>query len=123
MDDILTNAKNIQTLINLIEEEIEKLEDASIMKANGIANYDRELAITILKIRNGMIKSMIDESGNPVSIDNLPATLIIPVAKGICYKVSLDKEAWENEYKSIITKIDARKAQLNGYQSINKVIQ
>lgn len=123
MDDILTNARKIETLINLIEEEIEKLDDASTMKANGIANYDRELAITILKLRNGMIKSMTDENGDLVSIDNLPATLIIPVAKGICYKVSFDKEAGESEYKSVVTKIDARKAQLNGFQSINKVIQ
>lgn len=123
MDDILTNAQKIETLINLIEQEIEKLDDASMMKANGIANYDREIAITILRLKNGDIKTMPDTEGKEIPIGNLPATLTIPVAKGICYKAAFDKEAGENEYKSTNTRIDARKAQLNGLQSINKVLQ
>lgn len=123
MDDILTNAQKIENHLILIDKLIDEIPESSMEKANGIANYDRAIAITILKLKNGDITEMEDFNGETIFLDKLPATLIPQVAKGICYKEAFDKEMGEAAYKGIITMIEARKAQLNGLQSINKVLQ
>lgn len=115
MDDILTNAQKIDQMIQQIEELICTIDEMATDKSNGIANYDRELAITILRLKN---KDITEFEGN--KIDNLPATILPIIAKGIIYKAAFDKEIGDAGYKAIITKIEARKSQLNGLQSINK---
>ena len=95
-----------------------ELIDAAIDKANAISNYDRQLSITILKLKNGLIESV---EGMPAV--GLPATLIEKVAKGIIYQDALDRELAEDTYKSKVISIDAIRAELNGLQSINKYIE
>lgn len=118
MLDALTTKEKIELTIESIESEVEKLEEAGTEKAVTIANYDKAIAVTILKLRNGAIKEF---EGEPVN--NIPANLIPQVAKGICFREAFDREMGENNYKSLNTRIDAKKAVLNGYQSINKVLQ
>jgi hypothetical protein len=122
MEDAISYAQKIENMIQVIDQLVDQLDDASMDKANGIANYDRAIAITILKIKNGEITQMEDFDANIIPFKGLPATLITQVAKGICWKEIFDKEAGDAGYKGITTKIEARKAQLNGYQSINKII-
>jgi hypothetical protein len=117
MDDILNNANKIERMIGLIEELVSQIPDAAVEKANGIANYDRELAITILKMKNGEIGEF-----EGIEIKNVPATLIPAIAKGICYKACFDKEAGDAGYKGLISVLEARRAQLNGHQSVFKVL-
>ena len=116
--DILTNAANIAFTIEMISNEANKIEAAARDKANTLANYEREIAITILKIKNGAIPEF---EGQP--INNLAANLIPVVAKGICYNECFEREMGEANYKGLIVRIDALKAQLNGYQSLNKTMQ
>jgi hypothetical protein len=118
MDDILTTAQKIKSKIEDIEKMADKLQQAGIEKASTSADYDRAIAITSLRLRNGVIEEWEGEK-----VGSLPATLIPGIAKGICYKESYDKEMGETGYKSLTTKIDAHKAVLNGLQSINKVVQ
>lgn len=118
MQDALTNAAKIEFSISEIEKLIDEVEDVAQMKANGIANYDKAVAITILKLKQGLIKEF-----EGTKIESIPATVLPTIAKGICYKEAYDKEIGESIYKGLITKIEARKAQLNGYQSLNKIIQ
>lgn len=115
--DALNTRDKIEYSISEIERLIDDLDDIAQLKANGSSNYDKALAVTILKLKNGLIKEFEDQK-----IDTLPATLIPIVAKGIIYQEAYDKEAGEALYKSLITKIDARKAILNGHQSISKII-
>lgn len=122
MDDILTNAKKIEDMIQHIEDLVERIPDSSYEKATAIANYDRAIAIASAKIKNGDIKEIEDINGKMIPIGPSPANLIPLYAKGICYQEVFAKEAGEAGYKGVITMIDARKAQLNGLQSINKVI-
>lgn len=116
--DILTTAAKIEYVINEISTEADKIEQAATEKAATQADYEKEIAVTILKLKNGAIT---DFEGQ--SIKNLAANLIPIVAKGICYKASFDREMGEVQYKSLIVKIEALKAQLNGYQSLNKTMQ
>lgn len=124
MDDAITYAQKIEIKINEIDNLIDNVQDAADNKALGIANYDRKLAITILKIKNKQITEMEDVDGNMIEIpSSLAQNLIEKIARGIVWKESLDKESGDAGYKGLITMIDAKKAQLNGLQSINKIVQ
>ena len=116
--DVTTNAYQINEKILEIEKLSDRIEQAALEKANYIANYDRQIAVTILKLKNGLIPEF-----DGVEVKNLAANLIPIVAKGICYQESFHREMGENNYKGLITQIEAHKAVLNGYQSLFKVMQ
>ena len=116
--DVQTNAYQINEKILEIEKLSDRIEQAALKKANTIANYDRKIAVTILKLKNGLIPEF-----DGVEVKNLAANLIPIVAKGICYQESFNREMGENNYKGLITQIEAHKAILNGYQSLFKVMQ
>lgn len=116
--DILTNKENIESEIQVIESLVNRIPQAAEEKAVSLADYDKMIAVTILKLKNGVIKEF---EGQPVN--NIPATLIPTLAKGICYKEAFDREMGEANYKGLIVQIEAHKAMLNGFQSMNKVIQ
>lgn len=118
MEDALTYARKIIQLSDMIEELVSHLEDFATEKARAKADYAREVGITILKLKNGLITEF---EGN--EIKNLTAGERQTIAEAICYREVFDKDNTDNQYKALTTKIDARKAQMNGYQSINKVLQ
>ena len=121
--DALSSAAKIQAAIDKIEENIAMIPEAAFEKANSLAAYDRAIAITILKIKNGVMKSWEFEPGNTLQLENLSVTLIPTVAKGICAIEALQKEQGEAGYKGLIVTIDAFRSILNGFQSILKIIQ
>ena len=121
--DALTSAAKIQAAIDKIEQNIAMIPEAAFEKANSLAAYDRAIAITILKIKNGVMKSWEFEPGNTLQLENLSVTLIPTVAKGICAIEALQKEQGEAGYKGLIVTIDAFRSILNGFQSILKIIQ
>lgn len=123
IDDALTNADKIQQMIDKIEQQIGFIPEASFEKANSYAAYDRAIAITILKIRNGIMKQWEYEPGKFLNLENTTATNVPVIAKGICSIEALQKEAGEAGYKGLIVTIEALRAMLNGYQSIFKIIQ
>lgn len=116
--ELIKTMQKIEAKITALESARAELIDAAIDKANAVSNYDRQLSITILKLKNGLIESF---EGLP-SI-GLPATLIEKVAKGIIYQAAFDKESAEDIYKSKVISIEAIRAELNGLQSINKYVE
>ena len=116
--DALSNAIKIEIEIQAIERLVERIPQTAEEKAVTLANYDKEIAMTILKLKNGVITEFEGQK-----VGNLQANLIPIIAKGICYKEGFDREMGEAQYKGLITQIEAHKAMLNGYQSINKIIQ
>jgi hypothetical protein len=115
MNDLISIRDKIEAKIAELETHRNCIIDASETRANGIANYDRELAKTVLKLKNNLIAEF-----EGIEIKTLPATLIPAVAKGIIWKKCLEKEQGESGYKGLLTCIESLKAELNGYQSINK---
>ena len=108
-------AELIREKIAELDEERPRLFDTSQSKAQAISDYDRAMALVVLKLKNGTIKEF---EGEP--INGIAVTLIPLIAKGICWKECFTKEAEENGYKAVISNIEAIKAGLNGLQSINK---
>ena len=121
--DALTNADKIQQMIDKIEQQIGFIPEATFEKANSLAAYDRQIAITILKIKNGLMTKWEYEPGKFLPLDGIAATNIPVIAKGICSIEALQKESGDAGYKGLITTIDAMKAMLNGYQSLHKILQ
>ncbi len=105
----------IQQKISELEQERPKLLDQAQAKAQAISNYDRALAIAILKIKNGTITFLDGEE-----IGKVAANLIPYIAKGVCYSECFDKEVQENGYRAMLSNMEAVKAEMNGLQSINR---
>lgn len=120
MDDVLTNSNKIHKKIDEIGVLADNIEDAADNKALKLSNYERVLAITIVKLRNGLITSIQDVDGKLIDIKSLPANLVEKVARGIVYVELLEKEAADAGYKGLLAQIDALKSQLNGLQSVNR---
>jgi hypothetical protein len=116
-DDPILVAQLIQDKILELDQERPRLFDTSQSKAQAISDYDRAMALVVLKLKNGTIKEF---EGEPII--NLAVTLIPLIAKGICYKECFTKEAEEGGYKAVISNIEVLKTQMNGLQSINKYL-
>ncbi|WP_159522941.1 hypothetical protein [Sunxiuqinia indica] len=107
-----------------IELIASSLEEAANKKATAISKYDKAITITVLKLRNGLIKEFTDEeTGEIIEIASMPASSLEKIARGIVYKECFEKEEKEALYKAKISILDAKKSQLNGLQSTMKVLQ
>jgi hypothetical protein len=118
-DDILTNKQRIESKIQELETHRDSIFDASKDKATALSEYDKEIALTILKLKNGNIKNF---EGEEIP-DPCPITIMKDIAKGICYLKSFKKEEKDGAYKGLVVIIDSIKAELNGLQSINKHLE
>lgn len=116
--DLVEIAEQIENYILIIGRERRKLPEYACKKSETLAEYEKSLALTILKLKNGDITEF---EGQPV--DKLPATLLERVAKGICWQEKLEADKAEAEYKNQIVNIQAIEAQLNGYQSLNRYLK
>jgi hypothetical protein len=115
--DILTTSEKIEEKIKLLEQGRALLQKRAIDKANAIAEYDKQITITILKLRNGETIEFDDKE-----IVNPPVTIIEKIAKGICYKYLIKKDLAESQYRNAVIGMDSIKAEMNGYQSINRFL-
>ena len=113
--DVIQVKDKIEGLISQLDRAKKELKSRSEKKAETIAEYDKALAVTIIKIKNGAKMNLED-----YEVKDCPATIIEKTAKGICWKERLDMEKADAEYKSLITYIGVTESQLNGYQSINR---
>lgn len=111
--EIMDISKKIQDKIGLLEDMRLRIKERAERKATAISNYDKALAITIIKLKNG--KHM--ELDNNI-IEKPPTTIIDKIAKGVCYKEKLEMEEADALYKCVISNINSVLAELNAYQSI-----
>lgn len=112
---VISMKKKIEDKISELECHRNSIQGASEFKAEKKAQYAKDLAIAILKLRN---KVIVEFEGQ--KIDNLPANLIPKVAEGICWESCLENEKAESGYKGLIVQLDSLKAELNGLQSLNR---
>lgn len=106
-------AKQIEVKIQLLEKGRGMLLPLALERANKLAEYDKTLAIIILKLRNGQEMTF---EGQPVK--ELPVTLTEKVAKGICWQEKLASETADTEYVLAVKKLQTVESELQGYQSI-----
>ena len=109
----------------LMQDKIKSLEQGRTLigkrgvdKANAISNYEKTLALTVLKIKNRKILEFEDEFID----EKLPANLVEKIAKGIVWKEKLEVEKCEALYKAGIIGMQSIMAELNALQSLNKYL-
>lgn len=105
--DVLEVATRIENKIKLLEVGRMELQRRAEKKANAIANYEKKLSQDILTLKTE---------------DSIGVTLIVPVARGNCWKERLEMELAEAEYTNAVKGLACIEAELNGYQSINRYL-
>ena len=81
--------------------------------AVALSEYDRQLAVTLIKLRNGKEATLDGET-----IQSPPATITEKIAKGVCWEAKLNADTKEGELKALQSTMNAIMAELNGLQSI-----
>lgn len=112
-EDLPYIAQQIEAKIKLLEKGRASLQDLAMRKAITAAEYDKALAIAILRLRGG---EEIVLDGH--RIKDPPVGIIEKVAKGMVNEQRLAMDDSEAQYKLSVKKLDAVQAELNGYQSI-----
>ena len=97
-------AKMIETIINTLKTEGIKSQDLIQAKAQTMANYDKHIGIKSAEMK----------------AEGLAVTSIPAQAKSECSEMLYDKIVAEEGLKAHYSRMDTLKAQLNGYQSINR---
>lgn len=115
--EVIEVAKRMNHRINALASARDNLKSLAEAKAQTIADYEKVLAVTIIRMKNGM-EVELDEK----HIKNPPVSIIEKIAKGVCWEQKLAMEKAEALYKAEIVSIEALSAELNGYQSINKYL-
>jgi len=116
--DIITISNEIQNKITELGKATSQLRQRTDTKSEALAEYDKQLALVIMGLKNGKQFQLEGET-----IHNPLATVTEKIAKGICWEYKLKADKAETEYKSLITAIDSIKSQLNGYQSIYRHLE
>ena len=115
--EALEVAKEMQIKINTIKKMRGELSNRASTKSYAVANYEKNIALTIAKLRNGI---EIDFEGQ--KIKDPPVTIMEKLVRGICWKEKLDMEDAENMYRSLIVNIGCVESELNALQSINRYL-
>lgn len=116
--EITKVAQAIESKIQLLETARNLLKERGETKARTIAEYEKALALAIIKLKNNAITEW-----ETFSTEKLPVTLIEKVARGMCYQEKLNMEVAESGYKSLIVSISAIEAQMNAWQSISRYLK
>jgi hypothetical protein len=103
---ILQVSNKIQACMKQIAENVELLDELADKKALSSAEYDKQMAISVLKLKE----------------DN-PVTVVEKLAKGECCEYKYTMDYAEAQYKLTMSKIESYKSILNGWQSISKHLE
>lgn len=115
--DVLNVANEIEAKIKLLDSAREALRKRVKAKIETAGSYEKLLAQTIIRARNGQ----------PITIDqdtttDIPVTILEKIAKGACWKEKMAMDEADALYRSILTQIEIIQSQLNGWQSINRYL-
>jgi len=102
----------------LLADKHTQLEEFAQKRAEAEADYERQLAVTLIKLRN---KKAFELDGE--LIKDPPATYAKDIAKGICWEAKLKQEATAGKYKATLERIQSLRTAINADQSILKYME
>lgn len=103
-NDLIRNTRKIELIIKTIQEEGQKTKALIEAKAETARLYDKAIATVSAKCR----------------LEGMPATLISAQAKGDASQLLSEKIVAEESLKAHWHRIEYLKAQMNGFQSVNR---
>ena len=104
--DIIETAAKIEGFIQALSEELGKSESLIAKKAETAAAYDKAAAVQAVRLKN----------------EGLPIGLIEKIVKGELADLAAKKIQAEEILRAHFWRLEVLKAQLNGYQSINRYL-
>lgn len=113
--DVIRVAKKIEECIQRLGSSENVIRDAAADRAVAVAGYDKDLGLTLVKLRNGVTMDCDGEA-----IKDPPASTSEKIAKAICWESRLALERADSHYKVSMSKLDGIKSALLGWQSVFK---
>lgn len=117
MTDIITIAKQLDARIEEISELCHNLQKFGKEKAEAIAEYEKQICLTQIKLKNGVSFELEGQTVKDPAVSNMDK-----ISKGLCWEACLKKEQADANYKSLIVNIDAVKTIISALQSMNKYL-
>lgn len=111
--DIIKISDEIYKKVKLLEKIRGVIKERAEGKAGAAAEYDKVLALTIMKLQAGKEIELEGEK-----IQNPAATITEKIAKGVCWKEKLEMDKAEALYKCAISNISSVESEMNGLQSV-----
>ena len=103
--------------IKLLRQTRDALSIRARDKANAIGEYEKAIAVTMLKFRN---REPVEFEGQEI-IDP-PVSIMEKLAKGVCYKESIARDIAESNYKNATLGLQAIHTTINALQSILRYV-
>lgn len=116
--DIITMQGKINASISELREAWKTLKVRADDKAKTSGEYEKAIAITIIKLKNGV---EFDFEGQKIL--SPPVTIIEKIARGICFREKIAMEQAEALYKNANVVCENIRTEINAYQSLLKFIE
>jgi hypothetical protein len=116
-EQIIDIADEIRSKVTLLVDARNLLKSKGNLKSRLIAEYEKTLAIIMIRLKNGCEYEL---EGNKVK--DVSTTTLEKIARGLAWKEKMELETAETDYKSLITFIQTIEAEVNALQSINKYL-
>ena len=113
MKDVYSISQQIQERITLLGKVRQVIKERGEKRADSIRDYDKQLAVTIIKLKNGIPMELDGQT-----IEKPQTTILEKIAKGICFDAKHKMELADAEYKSAITNLNTIQCELSALQSI-----
>ena len=117
MPELIKIASLIQAKITLLSKGRTIIKERAIEKARSSSKYDKELALTIIRLKNG---EKLELEGK--TIENPVATISEKISKGIVWKEKLAMDEAEALYKASITNMNSLTTEVNALQSLLRIM-
>ena len=116
--DLITIRNKIEENLKLLRATSRELKIRSKDKAEAIGNYEKKIAVTMLKLRQGQV---VELDGEEVAYS--VTTGLDKIAKGVCYKESIALDLAESAYKNAVIGIQTVQVEINALQSILRYME
>ena len=113
--DLISTAEEIIRKTREIEGLSRSLDGLAIERASKAAEYEKDLASTILKLKNGIEFELDGEI-----VRNPPVTTMDKLARGICWRQRLESDVADLSYRNAMKRLDMLSGVLNAYQSLHR---
>ena len=115
--DIQNINTQITNNIKLLRETRDALKIRANDKAKALGEYEKAIALTMLRLRNGQ---KVELDGEEVVYSS--ATGLEKIAKGVCYKESIARDIADSKYKNAVLALQAIHTTINALQSMLRYV-
>jgi hypothetical protein len=114
---VIEIADAIKQKIDELEQIRKTVRKRGEQKAETKAAYEKQITIVLIDLKNGVEYEL-----DGRKIKEPPASIMDKLARGLCWRESLEMEKADASYKSAVVNLEAVSTQINALQSINRYL-